>query len=160
MSETSDKELKDFLEKSTRIDQADIREEYVVLPSQLAFWSARYSEALRQAMLADAALTRTEARRSLEVRGLAEVNGKKITVDEIASRVATDEEVQAAVLVKIETAVEKERLRGVLDALRTKRECLISLGAHVRQEMQGDPAIRRDARITRREQGWWDNGND
>ena len=34
------------------------------------------------------------------------------------------------------------KLQGVLDAVRTKKDMLVSLGASMRAEMQGDPSIR------------------
>jgi len=42
--------------------------------------------------------------------------------------------------------VEKIRLYGVIDAVRTKRDMLISIGAQVRAEMESDPSIRERSR--------------
>jgi hypothetical protein len=64
----------------------------------------------------------------------------------VESAVEMDQRNFDAKMRAIEAEVDEKRLRGVLDAVRTKRDMLISLGAHVRIEMEHDPVIREEVR--------------
>jgi hypothetical protein len=60
-----------------------------------------------------------------------------------------DPDGQQARAKEVAADAERVRLYGVLDALRSKRDMLISLGAHIRAEMQHDPMIRERAALDR-----------
>ena len=136
---------------ATRIEPLAVQEEYIRVPGDLAYWNERYAQVLRTALLAEHERRTAEARVALELRGAAKVEGAKPTVDEVNSRVTVNAEVTKAVLTEIEALAEKEQVRGVLEAIRSKKEMLISLGAHLREEMRDDPTIRTAERVGERE---------
>lgn len=136
---------------ATCIEPLTVQEEYIRVPGDLAYWNERYAQAYRLAMLAEHTRRTVEARVQLELRAAAKAEGAKPTVDEVAARVTTHSEVTAALLHEIETQAEKEQIRGILEAIRAKKEMLISLGAHLREEMRDDPSIRTEQRIGERE---------
>lgn len=140
----------EYLRQCVRIEPLAIQEEYVRLPSDLAYWNARYASALRQHMMAKIESERVAARLRIELREQLLGRNAKVTESMVDSAVETHPDWQTARLEEIDAEVRKVQLHGVLDALRTKREMLISLGAHVRKEMDHDPAIRREQRDARR----------
>jgi hypothetical protein len=57
-----------------------------------------------------------------------------------------DQRYQDALVDEIATEVERERLKGAVTALLTKRDMCVQLGANHRAEMERDPVIRERAR--------------
>ena len=129
-------------QRATRIEPLAIQEEYIGLPGHLAYWNNRYAAALEAALRAEHERKMAESRVLLELRAAAKVEGTKPTVDEIEARVALSQDVRSALLDEIAAQAEKARVQGVVEAIRAKREMLVSLGAHLREEMRGDPSIR------------------
>lgn len=119
-----------------------IQEEYVRLPADLAYWNARYARALKEFLTAKAGEKQMESMLSIKHRELIIDNGGKPTEKMVENAVNTDPKMIEARNLLVETEVEKARIWGLLDAVRSKKEMLISLGAHVRQEMEGDPMVR------------------
>lgn len=68
------------------------------------------------------------------------------TVDDLRAMTDQHPEVRAAVEAELMAEAEYQYMRGVLEALRTKREMLVSLGAHIRAEMSVNPNMREEAR--------------
>lgn len=142
MGRLNDLEVEDYLQKATEIDPLCIQEEYVRLPADLAYWNQRYAVAYRTHARERLARKRLEALLAIQYRETFADEGKRPTEAMVAAAVSTDERLDAALGREVEAEVEKVRLYGVLDAVRAKREMLVSLGAHIRQEMQHDPTIR------------------
>lgn len=134
------------LVRAVQIDEDDIKGEYIRLPGELARWNTRYADAVRAMAQAEAKLERLEAEAFLLHKTTSEkldaAEAKKYTVDRINALVRTDAAVCAAGDVLIEAQANKAWIAGVVDAIRAKREMLVSLGAHLRAEMEMDPAIR------------------
>lgn len=135
-----------YLADSVQIYPEAIQEEYVRLPSDLAYWGQRYTDALRAFLTAKVNLDRTEARLKIACRAELEAKNSKVTESMVSAAVDQHPEMEAARLGHIATEVEKVRLGGVLDAIRAKKDMLVSLGAHVRSEMEHDPLLRDQSR--------------
>jgi len=131
-----------FLRESTGVDPLQLQPEYVRLSSDLAAWNSRYADALDTYLEADMALDTTEARLHIEWRERLVAEGSKSTENTLKACISTDPRYVNARLAMIDAEVQKVRVQGVVRAIEAKKEMLISLGAHVRKEMDGNPTIR------------------
>lgn len=131
------------------INPLALTDEFTKIPSYLARYNELYADALRAHLLAKVKVDRAFAACYISERAAAEEAGDKITEALIKTRVENNETYHAAQDHSVVCESEKARLWGVLDALRAKRDALISLGAHLRAEMQGNPSIRGEARGSR-----------
>mgnify|MGYP001585933619 CR=1 FL=1 len=168
---TDAEEVKAIRDSVTVVPEA-LQEDFVSLPAFLAYWSHRYAAAVRAALVAEAVRKETEARAWLETRAVfqaeadAEVmkaakaaakadakvpKAAKQTVDDIKATVAVRDDVRGAIIAEANAEAERERIRGVLDAVRAKQSALLTIGAAQRVEMEGNPSLRRDATRERRE---------
>lgn len=136
-------EVGEYLWECVRIDPLVIQEEYVRLPSDLAYWNERYASAYRFWLEIKDRRERTEAQLAVTLRKDLELElahnphrTGKVTVGEVAGAVASSEEYRSVRAKEIGAEAEKVRLWGVLDAIRTKRDMLVSLGATQRAEME------------------------
>lgn len=134
--------------RAVSVDPLLLEEEFARIPADLAYWNEKYANAYRVFLRAKATYDQVEAARALVIREEQSML-KKITEGTIRAYVETDDEVVRARLQVIDAEVEKVRLWGVLDALRAKKEALISIGAHMRAEMSGNPSLREAARGAR-----------
>lgn len=75
----------------------------------------------------------------------------RVTVAEIEATTTTDAHYLESCTAEIVAEGEKVRLHGVMETLRTKRDMLISLGAHMRSTMQQDITLRTPEYIEQRE---------
>lgn len=120
-----------------RVVPEAIQEEFARLPSDMAFWNARYAEAYRRWLEAKQERETMHGRRYQELRDqlLAAGHAERGIVADTERSLEIDDVLAVAVAAEIDAEVRKVRLWGVLDALRTKRDMLVSLGAHMRAEM-------------------------
>lgn len=132
----------EYLKSCVTIEQADLQGEFVRVSSDLSYWNHRYAESCKRLLLAELARKKLHAALWLEnkVDTLGK-SGKAPTLDDLKAMVELDINYREAKAEEIEAEVEKEELRGVVEAIRTKKEMLISLGAHIRAEMNGNPQI-------------------
>jgi len=141
MSKIHDLEVDAYLKKCVSIEPLALNEEYVQFSSDLAYWNAYHAEALRTHLIASLNVDRVVAMRRIELRAkMAET--QKVTESMIDAAVDMDIAVCTARFEAIEAEVEKVRLRGVVDALHAKKDMLVSLGATIRMEMEGEPSLR------------------
>jgi hypothetical protein len=131
------------------IDPLALTDEFTKIPSHLARYNELYADALRLHLSAKVKVDRAYAASYIRCRAEAEETGAKTTEGMIKSMVDNDPTYHAAQDHSVVCEAEKARLWGVLDALRAKRDALISLGAHLRAEMAGSPSIRGEARGAR-----------
>lgn len=171
MSMDTDEEIQEYLRACVDIEPLALEEEYVRVPSDLAYWNGQFADAVRALSQAKFAREQTYARRRIELReelmaaahdvyeaardaAETEAEKKKVrlkspTVDDIDSAVVSDPEYAEAKQAEIEAESRKARMYGVVDAVRTKRDMLVQMGADRRVEMQGDPILRQEARAAR-----------
>lgn len=144
MSDISDPEK--YLKDCVTIEPLAIQEEYVRLPSDLAYWNARYAEAQKELQIAKVELDVLERELYAVVRNELEQGAKRVTEKMIEAGMG-----QSSVWVEAKKRVadaegDRAKMYGILDAVRTKKEMLISLGAHLRIEMAGDPVLREQSK--------------
>lgn len=153
MNWRDEEEEDEFLRRSVGIDRQDIQAEYAAVAGQLAFWTEQYAEAQGTAGQAKYALEVVEARMGLRHREILRQKvetgqltvARGITEAMVREQVVLDPDYRAARLGLIEAEAAEARLNGIAKAVATKRDMLISLGAHVRAEMGLDPVIRAQA---------------
>jgi hypothetical protein len=137
-------DLEEYRRACVRIEPEAIQDEYVRTPSDLAYWSEMHSNVFREWQLAKfareqewgAAITRSRATLSS-----ASVSGRGPTVDQVDAHATNDEAYVAAKRNEIYLEAERQRLLGMVEAIRTKKDMLVSLGAHIRAEMERDPQV-------------------
>jgi hypothetical protein len=131
---------------AVKIEPLALQEEFVRLPSDLAYWNARYADAQRTFLVRKLELDQLNARLRIELRERLLVTESKVTESMVDSRVELDDRYGNARLAMVEAEADKMHKYGAVDALRAKRDMLVSLGAHVRAEMQHDPQLRDESR--------------
>ncbi len=138
----NDFDPEEYLKQCTKIDDTQLDNEFIELPSALAFWSAQYAEAIRDQMTAKHNLESVSAKLHLVTKAEAEFTKKKLTVADTESKVRESPEYTDAMLLLIEAEARKARLKGCLEAVHAKKDMLQSLGAKLRAEMGADPMVR------------------
>lgn len=143
------KSVEQYLKDCVAIYPETLTEEFVRLPADLAYWSEQYANAYRYAA------ERELVRKTLEGKLYGEYQarlgavraGRGPSIEEIKSTVAQDPSYIAARQEENEADAARVRLLGVVEAIRAKREMLVSLGAQMRAEMQHDPLVRQKAAV-------------
>ena len=133
---------KQYLEDCIKIDDLALDEEFIRLPADMAFWSARYSDALKTYMLAKLESDKAKAKAHLEIKSRAELEGRKMTVGDLDASVQLDPDYLDAAVALIEADVERQKLRDAVSAIHAKKDMIQSLGAKLRAEMGGDPMVK------------------
>jgi hypothetical protein len=131
------------IDDCVRIDHSNLDAEFVSLPADLAYWSARYADVYQHFLEKKFVRETVHARlyEAHQARLLSFGNRKAPTIAEIEGQIATDDEYQEAMAAEIAAEASKVRIYGYLDAIRAKRDMLISLGAKERALMNADPMI-------------------
>lgn len=111
----------------------DVKNEYTRMASQIARSTEEYSEALQAAL--EAKQLRDEAYASIYM-DICVSSKKKPSEAYIRNEIFTTPEYQEACRDYAAAEGRKSRLAGDLEALRAKKDMLVSLGAHVRLELQ------------------------
>lgn len=146
MAKLHDIEVDDYLAQCVTMDPLQLEEEFVQLPATLAYWNERYAETQRSFLRAKVDRERSSARLTMECRAQIEAKKGKATVSDVEAAVDGHPDYMALKDAELDAEIETRRVYGVLDAIRAKKEMLISLGAHIRAEMQSDPTLRDQAR--------------
>lgn len=136
MSDVLDKEERD----AVAINPGMLRDEFVIFPGTLSDFGARYAEAISSAAAAAESLEDCEAEVYLELRAS---KTKEQTEATLQAMVRRDTRVRMAR--ELLTAAEARKTRfkhKVMDPLYAKKEMLISIGAHQRAELAGDPIVK------------------
>jgi hypothetical protein len=135
-------ELMQKLRDAVRIEPMAIEEEFVRMPGDLAYWNEQYAQATSRYLRTKAEAARLDGKlRKAARQKLLDANVKP-TESQVEAEVVGSVEHEEMTERLIETEVDALRLKGVVDAIRTKRDMLIQVGAHLRAEMERDPAIR------------------
>lgn len=120
-----------------------IEEEYVRCVPHLARQNELYAEAVRRFLHAERAVKKLAAHLYLQFR---EEATKRISEHTLKAMVETDESYQDAKIEAIEAEAAKVKLYGRVEAMRAKKEAIISIGAQLRAEMGGSPQAASEAR--------------
>ncbi len=144
-----DLEVEAYLIESCDIEPTLIQEEYVRVPRDLAYWNQRYVNAFQEYQFQKIATNRTRMMLTIRHREALLQSGVKVTESQVEAKVSTDTEMEDAEVALVYAEVEREKMRGVLDAVRAKKDMLVSIGAHIRAELQGDPSVRNQSAAAR-----------
>jgi hypothetical protein len=132
--------------QAVAINPGMLRDEFVAFPAQLAYYGERYSLAIARAAALEEQREDIEAEVYLELRAN-KADGQTEKV--LASMVRMDKRVKLARDMALEAEANKQRFKHkVMDPLYAKKDMLVSIGAHQRAELSGDPMVkhaRRDA---------------
>lgn len=129
-------ELDAYRESCLRIVPEAIQEDYIRLAADMGFWNEHYATAYSRWLELKMRRDTMYATRYAVVRAQLEANTeKKVPIADVEQAMSRDEGYLQASTALIGAEAEKVRLWGVLDALRCKRDMLVSLGAHMRAEM-------------------------
>lgn len=120
-----------------------IAEELCKAPGHMAYWSARYADAQRAHALAERDLDVIRAHKRQAFRVMLRDGKKQPTVGMVDDALELDEEYTAARVAVIETETTMLKAQGFARAVQAKKDTLMCLSAIVREEMRGDPAIKR-----------------
>src|ERR1019366_3237278 len=122
-----DDKLRAYAQDCCKILPEAIQEEFIRMPADLAFWNERTADALRAHLLAKLAQDETHARLYIHHRERMAAAGHKSTEQQVENAVDTDPEMHEANLRFVDTKVDYERVRGVVGAVSTKKDMLMSL---------------------------------
>ena len=144
--ELNDVMIERFLKEAIDISPEALEEEFVRVPADLAYWNERYAVSLRMWLSAKVERERIMGELLCDPLFIEELEEKlqkkKPSVDQIKGAILNHKSYITARISEAANEAEKTRLRGCVDAVASKRDMLISLGAHVRLEMQHDPVLR------------------
>jgi predicted component of type VI protein secretion system len=152
MAKLQNIEVEDLLCEAVNIEPTLLDEDMKRLPALLAYWNERFSQEHKAYLVAHVERQRVEARLYQEEKDAKA--GAKATIKDLDAAVTLNPEFVAAMDAETQHEAEKARLYGVMDALRTKRDMLIQMGATRRVEMQGDPRIREESRAKHMDDGF------
>jgi hypothetical protein len=147
MAPLHDIEIDSYRKSCCSIDMDDLNGEFVRLSADLAYWNERLTRAIEKHLTAKAERERVEGDLICDpdlVVQLQEELGKKPTVDQIKGKILNTETFTDAKAVEIAAEAEKRRCGGISEAIVKKSEMLVSLGAHLREEMKRDPSLREE----------------
>jgi hypothetical protein len=123
-------------------DDLLLNEEFIRMAGDMAHHNRRYTDANREFLLEKHESSIVEAKARLRIRTETLTDKPKPTDNDLKAMVTVDSEVQQANLRRVEAEAEKEKLKRFAEAVVAKKDMIQSLGAKVREEMRGDPAIR------------------
>ncbi len=122
--------------EAVKIIPEAIGEEYARLPADLALANSRYAAIYERHLKAEADMKYTRAIVRIEHRNRMKAVDAKATETAIDAEVEQDARYRQSVAAHIAADVARVQALGDLDALRAKRDMLISIGAHIRSELR------------------------
>lgn len=138
-AQTPESENDSDVKRAVRIQPTAIQEEYANLPAMIHRWLTLLAHAEEQHLLAKLDLKEWEAKERLKIREVAELKGTKPpTVDAIDAHIEAHEKYRQLSMAIIKTEHDRDEVFATVEALRAKKEMLISLGATMRQEIEGN----------------------
>lgn len=139
-----DMEVDDYLYDCVTVMPEALQEEFVRVSGDLSYWSRRYSLAHRAKLLAEVRRKQVIAEQYFAIKERLIKETGKGTAKDVEYAIELDERVQESKAAEIEADFEKEQIKGTLDAIRSKRDMLVSVGAQIRAEMAQDPFIKKN----------------
>jgi hypothetical protein len=140
---------KDPVKESVSINAIAIQTEYEMLPSTLyryikaktaAVWEHRMAELDDEIEEENIRLEIREANENAHAQASGE-RAKKLTVDEVKAMVITSPRYRISKAKVIEAAKAKDEAIGLVEAIQSKKEMLISLGCDIRADKQSGISI-------------------
>lgn len=141
-----------YLRECVELDELQIDAEYRRMSADIAYWTGQYAEAHRSYLRAKFEHDRVSAKLHLEFKAASTLTdkGKGKTVADLEAEVTTHPDFCNSAVALIDAEVERQRLHGIVDAVKAKKDMLQSIGAKLRIEMQGDARLSQDLAERRR----------
>jgi hypothetical protein len=127
---------------AVHINGGDLRAALERLPSDLAHYGFEFARAHRRFLAAKLKLDEIKSSMYLECRESLESLGSKVTEALIEASVSKLRPVREARAELVEAEFQREQSRGMVEALRAKREAMTSLALLARAEMAGSGGFR------------------
>lgn len=151
MSKIHDLDFDDYLVQCVQLNPEDLQNEFCRTGADLAYFGARFAEALKTWRLAEGSRKRMWAKLYMYYRSeLTEQDKGRVTEKQIESAVEVDAQYEKARLVEVTAEAYHLSAKTEFIAVQAKKDLLQSLGAQVRAEMSADPTIR-DNRAAQRQ---------
>jgi hypothetical protein len=132
-----------YASECVKLEPTALEEEFVRYTADLAYWGQQLAEVKQAESLVK--LSRDTTQADLDVGAREALAGdKKPTEAMISAWVQKHPAMVAAEKECIGATYEVDRVRAVWEALRSKRDMLVGLGAQQRAEMQHEPSIKVD----------------
>ena len=129
-----------YAEECMALNQADLQAEFVRYTADLGYWGMQFAGKKQEENLAKLKKDVTAA--ELDVLARESLAGdKKPTEGMVSAWVTKHPAMQEAEKELHAATYEMDKVRAVWDAMRSKRDMLVGLGAQQRAEMQRDPQI-------------------
>lgn len=142
MPKISDWDVTDYLYDSVNIDEANIDEEMRRVGANMAYWNKRYGDAITAKLNTKLQAKIAESGARKRALTALQLDGEKTTDAAISAKAQEDEIWIAAQEAANEAEGLAAEIRGYADAVAAKKDMLMSLGAKLRREMEGDPVMR------------------
>lgn len=130
-----------FARSCVTLEAENLQGEFVKYTSDLAYWGSLLASAKQMESLAKLTKDTTAAELDGAARDVL-AGDKKPTEGAIAAWVAKHPAMQEAEKGVIQATFEVDRVRAIWEALRSKRDMLVGLGAQQRAEMQHEPSVK------------------
>jgi len=130
-----------FARECVKLEAENLQGEFVKYTSDLAYWGALLANAKQMESLAKLTKDTTAAELDSTAREVL-LTDKKPTEGAVSAWVTKHPAMQEAEKGVIQTTFEVDRIRAVWEALRSKRDMLVGLGAQQRAEMQHEPSVK------------------
>ena len=132
----------DYVKECVTVDEDEVNSEFARLPTDLAYWNKLYSRAVRDEMATKLNYKKVYAERSQVLREELKESGK-VTEAMLESAVQMDVAYQQAYLKHIDAVERKTEIFGWIDAIKSKKDALVTLGANIRAERK-EPSINKE----------------
>jgi hypothetical protein len=117
------------------IDEANLTQEFAEQSGLFAFFSALWAKSEFNSSVIEFGLEQEQASADADSRSELEAAGKKYTEAVIRGMISLDEECSKLMESLLGQRYESKLLKAICDALKMRADMLISMGSHIRHEM-------------------------
>lgn len=135
-------DTKKYLEESIDINEARLNDEFIKMPAAIAYWANEHANKVADYQHAKLNKDQTYARLFTKYHAKLLDEKERPTEKKVDAAIELDHEMYQAQVALLTAEREKNHVAGIMEAVRTKRDMLVSLGANYRAELQGDPSLR------------------
>lgn len=114
------------------VDAHEVSAEFARLPLLIYRYSLQYVEAKKLADMAEAYIKEAQGQEYLNIKAGTE----KVTEAHLTALIAVSKSVKAAKAAHAQAEADADTIKSILEALRAKKDALVSIGAAQRAEMK------------------------
>lgn len=139
MPEINGEHVDEYVWESVSIERTNLNEEFIRVSADLYYWGNALAKAEAEEAAAKINLKSIAAAKHVEISRIA-----KLSVRNAEAAVEVSREYQEADNLLLAKSAARGQLRAIVDAVRSKRDMIVSLGAQMRAEMKLEPTINKD----------------